>query len=423
MLLSGAGCASRAPATPSPAGRGVILFVGDGMGVASLTAARIHKGAREGKSPPSAALLRMDQAPRACLVRTASADAMVTDSAAGMTAMVTGAKVPNGVLSLDVTTGTPLETLLEVAEARGMSTGIVTTTTLTHATPAALYAHAENRRAEAEIATSVLPGGDNPAIGDGVEVLLGGGREFFLPAASAGGRDLVAELRAAGYTYVEDAAGLSGAAGAAEKLLGLFADSHMAFEADRVASESVQPSLAAMTRSALQVLRRNPRGFFLMVEGGRIDHAHHYNNGRRAIADVLAFDDALATALEQGTARDVIFVTADHDHTMVIAGYPSIDSDVFTEAGVDAYGVPYTAILYANGPSALQPPPAQLSAERLSSSDFQERAGVPLQADTHGGMDVPLFVFGPESQYRDLPASIDNTEIFRRLLRTLDSTD
>jgi alkaline phosphatase len=418
--LFGAGCGGRAPA-----GKGVMLFVGDGMGVASLTAARIHRAHERGATAPAPVPLRMESAPRSCLVRTASSNAMVTDSAASMTAMVTGAKVPNGVLSLDVGSGRPLKTLLEEAEARGLSTGIVTTTTLTHATPAALYAHVENRRSEEEIATALLPGG-NPALGDGVEVLLGGGRVFFLPGGPAGGRtdgrDLVAEMRQAGYAYVESADELRAAVAAGGKVLGLFAESHMAFEADRAAA-ATQPSLAEMTARAIEVLRRNPRGYFLMVEGGRIDHAHHFNNGRRAIADVLAFDDAVGAALAQSTDRDLIVVTADHDHTMVIAGYPAADQDVFTQAGVDASGIPYTAILYANGPSALTPPPATLTAEQLDSVDFQERAGVPLQSDTHGGMDVPLFAFGPERFHRDLPASIDNTEIFGRLLRALGSTD
>jgi alkaline phosphatase len=174
-----------------------------------------------------------------------------------------------------------------------------------------------------------------------------------------------------------------------------------------------------MTRLALAVLQRNRRGYFLMVEGGRIDHAHHVNNARRAISEVLGLDEAVSAALEATASRDVILVTADHDHTMVIAGYPRIGDDVFVQAGVDDMGNPYTTLLYGNGPSALSPPPAVLDPGALASPDFQERAGVPLSRETHGGMDVPLFVFGPESVYRDLPAAIDNTAIFDILRQAL----
>ncbi len=419
------GCGARKP-TP---GRGVILFVGDGMGVASITAARIHKGARQGTSPPSAAVLNIDRAPRACLVRTASLDSMVTDSAASITAMVTGEKVVNRALSLRVDgEGGGVErltTLAELAEARGLSTGVVTTTRLTHATPAGLYAHVANRDDEEEIAAALIPGGENRALGDGFEVVLGGGRAVFLPRTGAGfrrdERDLIAELERAGYAYARTGAeAASAVVGGADKLLGLFAESHMSFEADREADE---PSLAEMTDLALDVLQRNPRGYFLMVEGGRIDHAHHGTNGRRAIVDVLALDEAVGVALDRVSDRDVVYVTADHDHTMVIAGYAPIDRDVFTQAGVDEDGIPYTAILYANGPSAGSPVPASLTPEILESDDFQERAGVPLPYETHGGMDVPLFVFGPRSAYDDLPSSIDNTAIFDLLKRALSTLD
>ncbi len=396
-------------------GRGVILFVGDGLGVSTLTAARIHKGARDRVSPPTSARLAVDRAPRSCLVRTASLDQMVTDSAASITAMVTGAKVANRAVS--VRRGADgawqrLTTLVELAEQRGLSTGVVTTTRLTHATPAGLYAHVANRDDELEIAEALVPGGPSSALGDGMEVILGGGRALFLPEASGGrrtdGRDLIAELKRAGYVYVRTAAEAESARGAA-KLLGVFADSHMAFESDRGDDE---PSLAAMTALAIDMLKRDPRGYFLMVEAGRIDHAHHVNNGRRAIADTLAMDEAIEVALARSSARDVIYVTSDHDHTMVIAGYPPSGSDIFAQAGVDEHGVPYTAMLYANGPSASLDPPPALSAESLASTDFRERAGVPLRFETHGGMDVPLFVFGPDAAYRDLPAVIDNTDVF-----------
>ncbi len=410
--------------SPRPV-RNVILFVGDGMGVAAVTAARVHRGALEGREIPASGALALDAAPRAALVHTWSLDHLVTDSAAAATALATGRKTVSGALSVVPGEDGGLDTvgtLLELAEAQGRSTGLVTTTRITHATPAAFYSHDLDRGAEVSIAAALVPGRGNPRLGDGVEVLLGGGRDEFLPRESGAhgrggrredGRDLPAEMEAAGYRVVEDAAGLDAAvAGGAERVLGLFAGSHLAYESDRAAAVPAQPSLAAMTRAALRVLSRNPRGFFLVVEGGRIDHALHENRGRKAITDLLAFDDAVAAAREAlDPAETVILVTADHDHTLVLAGYPPASADVFTQAGTDVDGKPYTALLFADGPGALAEPPDSLSADMLADPEFRERAGVPLRGDSHGGMDVPLFAWGPRWVLDRIPGSLENTAV------------
>ncbi len=404
-----------------PAGpRGVILFVGDGMGVATVTAARIHKGAIEGVDPPSAAKLYLDRATRSCLVRTWSADGMVTDSAAGITAMMSGEKVLNKALGARNGPGNVLEilpTLVEVAESRGLSTGVVTTTRLTHATPAGAYAHVADRFEERDIAPAMVPGGANPRLRDGIEVLLGGGRRFFVPEAAGGlrrdGRDLLDELKTANYRVVVSAEELRDATeSGAARILGLFSDDNMAFEADRAKSAPTEPSLSEMTKAALEVVRRNPKGYFLLVEGGRIDHAHHVNNAYRAITDMLAFDAAVGATVDAVGDEALIFVTADHDHTMVISGYAPVTEDVFTEAGTDLNGMPYTALLYGNGPAASKPPKASIEP---ASPKYRQRAGVPLKYETHGGMDVPLYVFAPPGTSIDLPGTIENTEIFHYL--------
>lgn len=414
------GCSGEGPPSGSPP-KGIILFVGDGMGVATVTAARIHKGARDGLSRPVEAQLELDAAPRSALLRTWCSDYMVTDSAAGITAFISGAKVPMGAICADLRGDGTLDSLLsvfEIAESLGLATGVVTTTRLTHATPAAAFAHTMNRREEGKIALALLPGPGDSRLGDGIEVLLGGGREWFLPRETEDGRrddgrNLLGELSEAGYQLVDNAGDLrSAVASKNEKVFGAFTSSHMSYEADRVGGESGEPSLAEMTRAAIALLERNPRGFLLLVEGGRIDHALHANNGFRAITDMLAFDDAIAVALERDQSETLTLITADHDHTMVVAGYPPAGEDVFVQAGRDTEGIPYTAILFANGPSAGTDLPDSLSEEILEDPDYRERAGVPLASETHGGMDVPLYAFGPDRYLEMIRGSMENTAVF-----------
>lgn len=394
--------------------RGIILFVGDGMGVATITAARIHAGFLEGRAAPVTATLAIDQAPMVSLVRTYSADQIVTDSAAAITAMLSGHKVPNGAVCC-IPNGAATDTLRTVftlAEEMGLATGVVTTTRITHATPAGAYAHVLDRDDELAIATHLFPN-ENPLLGDGLEVILGGGRSYFLPEAQGGrrtdGRDLLSELTAAGYTLADHRQGLSTAATTASRVCGLYGSSHMAYSIDRLEEAPDQPSLAEMVDAALEVLSRYPR-FLLLVEGGRIDHALHETNGRRAVTEMLEFDRAVAVALARGTKETLILVTSDHDHTMVVAGYPPADQDVFSIAGVDLNDVPYTTLLFANG-RVEEKPPRTLAPESLANHDFTERAGVPLESDTHGGMDVPLYAWDDLGVLGSIPASVDNTHI------------
>lgn len=404
--------------------RGVILFIGDGMGIATVTAARIHRGFLEGRVPPSSGRLTVDEAPRSALVHTWAQDCMVTDSAAGATAMATGHKAVNRALSAVAIAGAGIDslvTLLEIAEARGLSTGLVTTTTVTHATPAAFYAHTLDRDEELAIALALVPGKGNPRLRDGIEVVLGGGKDFWIPQVVPGGRrtdgrNLVSEMEGAAYRVVEDRESLERSVREeAGRVLGLFSHSHMAFEADREAQAPSEPTLAEMTKAAVQILGRNQRGFFLMVEGGRIDHALHGNHGYRAVADMLEFDAAVAEARTLLGDQALLLITADHDHGMVITGEPAADADVFSPAGTDLNGKPFTAILFANGPSAALGIPDSLPPDLLRSPEFRERAGVPLESEEHGAMDVPLYAFGPERYLDMLHGSIENTEIFEIL--------
>ena len=415
-----AGCVRPANETPKPA-KGVILFIGDGMGTATVTAARIHKGYLEKKSPPASGVLVLDEAPRGATVRTYAADCMVSDSAAGATALASGHKTVNGALGASPRAGGGVDTLitlLEVAESRGLATGLVTTTTITHATPAAFYAHTLDRGKEMDIALEAIPGPANPRLGDGVDVLLGGGRDFWIPQGMGtgkreDGRNLIEEMVRAGYTPVDSAGQLEEAVAAGRtKILGLFSSSHLEYEADRPYRGRHQPTLSEMTRAAIEVLSRHEDGYFLMVEGGRIDHALHFNNAYRAVTDMLEFDRAIGEALKLVGPETLILVTSDHDHTMIVSGEPAPEADVFSQAGKDMNGKPFTTLIFGNGPTAALAIPDTLTPDTLSSPDFKERAGIPMPYEEHGGQDVPLYAFGPETYLKLIKGSMDNTEIF-----------
>ncbi|MDI6857404.1 MAG: alkaline phosphatase [Dehalococcoidia bacterium] len=276
----------------------VILLIGDGMGVSHRAAARLYSGEE----------LVMDGLPVAGMAKTGPADKLVTDSAAAATALATGVKTVNGALAVDAD-GEPLTTLLEMAQAAGKKTGLVTDERLVDATPAAFACHNADRSDYLNIAVDML---DHE-----VDVLLGGGEDYFLPAGDAGcfpddgdrtdGVDLIEQAEAKGYETVCSETELAALdLSAVEKLLGTFGD----YEMERPYS----PTLADMTSAALAVLSKAPDGFFLMVEGGMIDDAAHRNDALNTLGDVLAFDEAVRVALAfQAEHPDtLVIVTADH---------------------------------------------------------------------------------------------------------------
>jgi len=274
--------------------RNVILMIGDGMGFAQVAMARL--------SLDGSKALKMDLMQAGGMARTQSANALVTDSAAAGTAFATGLKTNNGMISV-LPDGAPVETILEAAQKIGKAAGLVTNTTITHATPATFGSHVSSRGSEADIAPQYIE--------KKIDVLLGGGREFFIAKPVPGSRrtddrDLLTEARKAGYVLVETREGL--AESTSSKLLGLF-------EMDAMTTNSPEPSLAQMTTKAIQVLSKDPQGFFLMVEGGQIDWQCHANNARGAIKQTLDFDDAIGEALKFASTRNdtLVIVTADHE--------------------------------------------------------------------------------------------------------------
>ena len=289
---------SVADPVPGERPRNVILFISDGSGPASFTMARDYL-----RYKGEEAALALDRH-QVGSIHTFAADSRVTDSAAGATAFSAGVKTYNGAIAVD-TLQRPVATILEAAERRGMATGLVATSRITHATPAAFSAHVPERGEEATIAAQQLR--------QGIDVLLGGGRGWFLPSAQDGWRDdernLLEEAAAEGYTVVHTRDAFD--AVATTPVLGLFTDSHMAYEIDRDALD--EPSLAEMTRKAIDLLDDDPDGYFLMVEGSRIDHAGHDNDAAGHLHDVLAYDAAIRAALGAAGEETLILSTSDHE--------------------------------------------------------------------------------------------------------------
>ncbi|MBW7565268.1 alkaline phosphatase [Chromobacterium subtsugae] len=436
-LLAAAALAalSSAPARAAGEAKNVIFFLGDGMGPATVTAARIYQYGEGGK-------LNMEKLDRTARIKTFSNDAQTTDSAPSMSAYMTGVKMNNEVISMSSDTraiepnsdgtgncgannGAPAATLLELAKAKGKAIGAVTTTRVTHATPAATYAHVCHRDAESDIIAQAVPGGAgyNARLGGGLDVLMGGGGKFLLPKASGGkradGRNLLQEFAATGYPVLQTGSDLAAFdAKSASRVVGIFGKDHLEYELDRVKNKVDQPSLAQMTAAAIDVLSKNSNGYVLMVEGGRIDHALHGTNAKRALTDAIAFDDAIKTALAKANlSNTLIVVTADHDHTMTINGYskrgnPIHDisrSYVDGQPAKDADGAVYTTLVFGNGPNR-KPTRVSVDSAAATADDYQQETGIRLSSETHGGGDVMLMSGGAGS--KGFKGVMDNTRVF-----------
>jgi alkaline phosphatase len=442
--------------------KNIILFVGDGMSLTTVAAARILEGQRKGQ-PGEEHALSWENFPHTAFSKTYNTDTQTPDSAGTMSAMAAGAKTRAGVLSIGQQAArgdcagalaSPLLTLWELAAANGIGIGIVTTTRLTHATPAAALSHSPDRNWEndAELPEEAVRVGcldiarqmiESP-YGHGPQVILGGGRSNFFPATETDseyedkvglrldGRNLVADWkrRQPEGEYVWNKAQFD-AAPNDKPLLGLFEPSHMQYEHDRSRDKGGEPSLAEMTRAAIFRLQRDPEGFVLLVEGGRIDHAHHQGNAYRALTDTIALSEAIAAAVETTSAEDtLIVVTADHSHTLTFAGYPARGNAILGKVrgssgegsnssgyATDATGLSYTTLGYANGPgyagatdqapegpktfpqeiSGFQPAQGRPNLAEVDTvhPDYMQEAMIPLSNETHGGDDVGIWARGP----------------------------
>lgn len=308
LPLRAANAATRPAAAREPGrARNLIVVVSDGMSTGTFALAEQFRRRRDARGTAWIDLYR-NASVRRGLMDTGSASALVTDSAAASSAWGGGLRVNNGALNVGPDGRRPVP-IFALARAEGRAAGLVSTASITHATPAGFAINAPGRSAESEIADLYLK--------TGLDLFLGGGNRFFDPALRADKHDAYAAFRAGGYHVVRDRAALTAAP--AGRLLGVFSDGHMPYALDHASDSALvasTPTLAQMTETALARLPSagGDRGFVLQVEGARIDHAAHANDFSGLVHDQLALDDALAAVLRFTAGRDdtLVIVTTDH---------------------------------------------------------------------------------------------------------------
>ncbi|NRD74988.1 alkaline phosphatase [Shewanella sp. VB17] len=418
--------------------KNVILFVGDGMGISTLTAARIYQGQQlQDNMGGEENFLSFEQFPHTALVKTYNTNQQTPDSAGTMTAISTGVKSKAGVLSVSDTSlranclsskGNELITLVDLANEKGLSTGVVSTARITHATPAATYANTPERNWEADSDLSAEAAANECQDiayqlvmrdeANALSVALGGGRRNFIPTTVTDGenkkgrRDDGIDLtkrwteQFTNSAYVWDKVGFDAIdTTTTDHLLGLFNASHMEYEADRLNDTAGEPSLTQMTTKSIDILKKNDQGYLLIVESGRIDHAHHAGNAHRALIDAVELSNAVQAAVDNTDPDDtLIMVTADHSHVFTIAGYPKRGNPILGLVhNVDGKlataddGKPYTTLGYTNGPGAVVGLRDDLSSIDTQEKDFIQQALIPMGSETHAGEDISLHATGPGS--------------------------
>ncbi|GAB0093476.1 Alkaline phosphatase [Sergentomyia squamirostris] len=420
--------------------KNIVFFIGDGMSIPTLFATRVALGGEEKQ-------LSFEKFPYSGLAKTYCVDAQVADSACTGTAYMTGVKT--NFMTLGVNGQVPLsdckaannptthtESILKWALDAGKSAGIVTTTTVTHASPGASYAHVADRMWEddyqvrqsgcdpnetTDIARQLIHGAE----GSLFKVILGGGRGHMrdakFPDEEDGfgfrndSRDLISEWLNDGKPnkrYVWNRNDLLNTPTNTDYLLGLFENSHMKFrqQTEEMNAQNSEPTLEEMTRSAINILKKNNKGFVLFVEGGLIDHGHHYTIPKAAVGETIEFHKAIQAARDILEEKDsLIVVSSDHSHTMSVSGYPTRGNDIFSKTdrtlggvGLAGDGMPYMTLSYANGP-IFSTQYSSTGRVNPDNSDFSRWNSfypflVPTtDLETHAGDDVGVFASGPHA--------------------------
>ncbi|XP_025986676.1 alkaline phosphatase 4 isoform X2 [Solenopsis invicta] len=417
--------------------KNVIIFIGDGMGLSTITSGRIYIGQLHGHSGEEYQLA-FEKFPNAALAKTYNVDKQVPDSAGTATAIFSGVKTKYRLIGLDGRAETSkcdpkinelskVTTVADWAQQSGMDTGFVTTTRITHATPAGLYAHINHRDWECDsavpknqqfcvkdIAKQLVE--DKP--GNQFKVILGGGaQQMGLKMNSSDsnsclrsdGRNLVKEWqekhpKGKAVTNMQDLMSID--ISNTSHILGVFSPGHMPFHSVKT---DETPSLANMTTQAIKLLKKNKNGFLLMVESGKIDTAHHGNWAQLAMRELYELDEAVKVALRLLNMKEtLIIVTADHSHSFTLNGYPERGHDIlgFTKKTSDQPA--YETLSYANGPGFFYH-------RRNDSNNVNETwrsveedpnrnepfyrhfAGKYLKDESHGGEDVGVYASGPYS--------------------------
>ncbi|XP_077058521.1 intestinal-type alkaline phosphatase [Siphateles boraxobius] len=408
--------------------KNLILFLGDGMGISTVTAARIMKGQMDGKTGEES-VLAMDTFPHLALSKTYNVDQQMPDSAATATAYLCGVKANYGTLGLSAAArrkdcssakGNEVKSILHQAKMAGKSVGIISTARVQHASPAASYSHTPERGwySDKELTTEAVEGGCKDIAyqlvhNTDIDVILGGGRQYMFPnetldpeyARVTGSRrdklDLVQEWlknrKNSKYVWNKkefDAVNEDNT----DYLMGLFEPKDTRYELER--DSSMDPSLTEMVEKAIKILRKNSKGFYLFVEdNGRIDHGHHAGQAKYALTEAVEFDRAIERAGELTSELDTLsVVTADHSHVFSFGGYSYRGNPVLgTSYSKAEDGKSFTNALYGNGPGyQIANDTRPDMNDTISSSDaYLQQAAVPLDSETHGSEDVAIFAKGP----------------------------
>ncbi|KAF1568822.1 UNVERIFIED_CONTAM: Intestinal-type alkaline phosphatase, partial [Eudyptes robustus] len=408
--------------------KNLILFLGDGFGIPTITATRILKGQKQGKLGPETPLA-LDAFPYVALSKTYNVDRQVPDSAGTATAYLCGVKGNYQTVGLsaaarfsqcNTTEGNEVISVLERARKAGKAVGIVTTTRVQHASPSGTYAHVVNRNwyADASMPADAYSQGCKDIAWQlvhnvDINVILGGGRKYMTPMGTPDPEyptystqngirkdrknliNLWLEARP-GARYVWNRTEMMAAAAdpSVNYLMGLFEPADMKY--DLVRNTTTDPSLTEMTEAAITILSKNPNGFYLFVED-KIDHGHHDGAAHKALTEAVEFDQAIEKA---GTLTDeaetLTVITADHSHVFSFGGYTLRGSSIFGLAPSSAAdGKTYTSILYGNGPGYPGTNRPNVDSNTAEQQNYLQQAAVPLQSETHGGEDVAILAKGP----------------------------
>ncbi|XP_037715100.1 membrane-bound alkaline phosphatase [Drosophila subpulchrella] len=417
--------------------KNVILFLGDGMSLSTVAAARIHKGQLKGNTGEEDAL-SFEKFPYTGLSRTYCSNAQVPDSACTATAYLCGVKT--NIVALGITAAVTfnncsgsedpanqVDSIAAWAQAAGKATGIVTTTTLTHASPSGAYAKTTNRFFESDTDIITYGEGQNDpatctdiatqlitqAPGKNFDVMLGGGIGKFLPntvtdpfnkkGERSDGVNLLSRwqsLHPGGVMAYNRDQLLSVNASRITNLMGTFRSGVMSF--NKLADPKEEPTLAEMTRKAIEVVSKCDEGYFLFVEGGLIDYGNHFNSPTHSLAETLQFEEAIQEALGLTNPEEtLIVVTSDHAHPLTISGYPGRGTPILglNQDDTDVNGIKYATLNYAVGTEQYLDDHGQRIdlTDQIGAEDFIHPSYIHGSIGVHAGEDVGIFATGPQS--------------------------
>ncbi|GAB1608181.1 hypothetical protein Ahia01_001102300 [Argonauta hians] len=422
--------------------KNIILFIGDGMGLPTIAATRILKGQLKGVYEIP---LAFEKFPYVALSKTHSADRQVADSASTATAYLCGAKTNFGMSGMAATYDfgkctndssyhdNKLDSILKLAHDAGKATGIVTTTRLTHASPSACYVHIADRDWESDYDMASVKGSCSDIAkqlideNSYIQVLMGGGRYKFLPQnyTDEEKKEVITKGRLDKRNLVEDwkkhkadnklkhkyvwNKGQFDSINPAETdyVLGLFEPSHMQYDIDRDNSSKGEPSLAEMVEKAIKILKRDKDGFFLFVEGGKIDSAHHDILAKKALYEGLGLDKAVEKAVSMVDLDEtLVIVTADHSISFATLGYGTRKNPILGLVDRIAWGgakdgKPYASLVYASGLNYPCKDRQDLHKVDTADKEYKPQVGVPMEYSAHTGEDVAIYATGPWSHLYD----------------------